>query len=65
MEIIKKARTEKRDSLTEIEAKEVFTAYGLPVTKVKISTSEDQAVSIAKDIGLPYCNENCFTRYFT
>ena len=53
LEIIKRARAEKRDSLTEIEAKEVFSAYGLPVTKVKISTSEEQAVSIAKEIGYP------------
>jgi len=53
LEIIKRARIEMRDSLTEIEAKEVFSAYGLPVTKVKISTSEEQAVSIAKEIGYP------------
>jgi len=53
LEIIKRARVEKRDTLTEIEAKEVFSAYGLPVTKVKISISEEQAVSIAKEIGYP------------
>lgn len=51
--IIQKARSENRDSLTEIEAKEVFAAYGMPVTKVKISTSEDRAAIIAKEIGYP------------
>jgi acetate---CoA ligase (ADP-forming) len=51
--IIAKARTENRDSLTEIEAKAVFAAYGLPVTKVKLSTSEQEAVEIAKEIGYP------------
>jgi len=39
--------------LTEIEAKGVFAAYGMPVTKVKISTSEEEAVAIAKEIGFP------------
>jgi acyl-CoA synthetase (NDP forming) len=53
LEIINKTRAEKRDSLTEIEAKEVFSAYGLPVTRVKISTSEEQAVLIAKEIAYP------------
>lgn len=52
-QIIEKARAEQRDTLTEIEAKDVFAAYGLPVTKVKLSTSEDQAVAIAKEIGFP------------
>ena len=51
--IIEKARSENRDSLTEIEAKAIFNAYGMPVTKMKISTSEEEAVKIAKEIGLP------------
>ena len=53
MAIIEKARSEKRDSLTEIEAKAVFGAYGMPVTKMKISTSEEEAVAIAKEVGFP------------
>ena len=53
MEIIDKARREKRGSLTEIEAKGVFSAYGLPVTKVLLSTNEDEAVEFAKKIGFP------------
>jgi len=53
MEVINKARSENRNALTEIEAKEIFSAYGMPVTKVKLSTSEDEAVSFAKEIGFP------------
>lgn len=51
--IIEKARGENRDALTEIEAKGIFSAYGMPVTRVKISTSEEEAVKIAKEIGYP------------
>lgn len=51
--VIKNARSDNRESLTEIEAKEVFAAYGMPVTKVKLSKNEDQAVEIAKEIGYP------------
>lgn len=53
MDIINQARSEGRNALTEIEAKGVFAAYGMPVTKVKISTSEEEAVAIAKEIGFP------------
>ena len=53
MEVINKARSENRNALTEIEAKEIFSAYGMPVTKVRLSTSEDEAVSYAKEIGFP------------
>ncbi len=51
--IIAAARAEGRDSLTEIEAKEVFAAYGMPVTKTYLSRSEDQAVKMAAEIGYP------------
>jgi len=50
---IAKARAAGRDSLTEIEAKEVFKAYGLPVTKTMLSTSEDEAVALANKVGYP------------
>lgn len=51
--IIEKARKDSRDSLTEIEAKQVFEAYGLPVTSTFLSKSEDEAVTLAKKIGFP------------
>ena len=53
LEIIAKARADGRDSLTEIEAKEVFKAYGLLVTNTQLSKSEDEAVVLAKKVGFP------------
>ncbi|HEX9018578.1 MAG TPA: acetate--CoA ligase family protein, partial [Anaerolineaceae bacterium] len=53
LKIIRAARADKRDSLTEIEAKEVFRAYGLPVTATKLARTEDEAVSLAQAIGFP------------
>ncbi|HZU86968.1 MAG TPA: acetate--CoA ligase family protein, partial [Anaerolineaceae bacterium] len=53
LQIIDKARADGRDSLTEIEAKQVFSLYGLPVTKTALSRSEDEAVKIAKETGFP------------
>ncbi len=52
-EVIRKARADGRDSLTEIEAKEVFSAYGMPVTSTELAKTEDQAVALAKKIGFP------------
>ncbi len=51
--VIAGARATGRDSLTEIEAKQVFEAYGLPVTKTYLAKSEDEAVALAKKIGFP------------
>ena len=53
LEVINLARNDGREALTEIEAKQVFDAYGLPVTRSKVATSEDKAVSFAKKIGFP------------
>jgi acetate---CoA ligase (ADP-forming) len=53
MEIISKARADGRDSLTEIEAKQVFGLYGLPVTSTLLAKTEDEAVALAKQIGFP------------
>ena len=53
LEVVAKARAEGRASLTEIEAKQVFKAYGLPVTDTQLSKSEDEAVALAKKVGFP------------
>ena len=53
MKVIDAARADGRDALTEIEAKQVFAAYGLPVTKTQLAKSEDQAVELAQTIGYP------------
>lgn len=51
--IIAKAREDGRTSLTEIESKKIFRAYGLPVVRTEIATSEEQAVALAEEIGYP------------
>ena len=53
LDVISKARKEGRDALTEIESKQVFSAYGLDVTHAKIATSEEEAISFAEEIGFP------------
>ncbi len=52
-DIIAKAREKGRTALTEVEAKEVFAAYGLPVTATELASSEDEAVEFAERIGYP------------
>jgi acetyltransferase len=52
-EIIRSARAHGRLSLTEIEAKQAFAAYGLPVTKTALARSEDEAVALAAGMGYP------------
>ena len=52
-EIIAKARKAGRNALTEVESKQVFAAYDLPIAITKLAKSEQEAVDIAKDIGFP------------
>lgn len=53
LKIIAAARADGRSSLTEIEAKKVFEAYGLPTTKIGLAKSEDEAVTLCEQIGYP------------
>jgi len=53
LDIIAKARADGRDSLTEIEAKQVFSLYDLPVTATDLAHSEDEAVQLAVKTGFP------------
>jgi acetyltransferase len=53
LEVIARARADKRDSLTEIEAKEVFKAYGMPTTAIGLAKTEEEAVTLGKKIGFP------------
>ncbi len=50
--IIAKVRAEGRE-MTEIEAKGIFRAYGLPVAQTILATSEEEAVKLAAQIGYP------------
>ena len=52
-QIIDRVRKTRRTLLTEIESKELLTAYGIPAVATKIATTEEQAVEIAKKIKGP------------
>lgn len=51
--VIARARQDGRSSLTEVEAKQVFEAYDLPVAKTVLAGNEAEAVDLAKKIGFP------------
>jgi acetyltransferase len=53
LKIINHARAEGRNALTEIEAKDLFALYGLPITATKLARTEDEAIRLAKEIGFP------------
>jgi len=52
-QIIANARMHKNSSLTEIESKKIFRAYGMPVAMTELATTEDEAVQLAEQIGYP------------
>jgi len=51
--IFKIAQDEGRNFLYEHEAKELCGHYGMPITAIKIATSEDEAVMYSDEIGYP------------
>jgi acyl-CoA synthetase (NDP forming) len=53
LEIIKKAKTQKRTALTEAEAKEVLKKYGIPVVEEKVVKTIAETEIAAKEIGYP------------
>jgi len=53
LEIIKKAREEKRAVLTEIEAKQILTEIGINCTDTRLATSKKEAVELSGTIGYP------------
>jgi acyl-CoA synthetase (NDP forming) len=52
-EIFKVAEDEERNFLYEHEAKKLFSLYDMPVTKIHVAESEDEAVEAANKIGYP------------
>ena len=52
-QIIDRARKAQRTLLTEIESKQLLTAYGIPTVETKIAKTEEEAVGLAKEIGGP------------
>ena len=51
--IIEQARSEGRSVLSEVEAKELLAAAGIPVIEAQLATTADEAATIAGDIGYP------------
>jgi len=52
-QIFKDASREGRTILLEPEAKTICMEYGIPVTKFKVATSEENAAKYAREIGFP------------
>jgi acyl-CoA synthetase (NDP forming) len=52
-EIFKVAKAGRRDFLYEHEAKKLCSLYGLPVTKIKVTSTEEEALDAAREIGYP------------
>jgi acetyltransferase len=52
--IIQKARDDGRNAMTELEAKQVFAAYGLPIAESHLARTEDEAVRIARKMPGPW-----------
>jgi acyl-CoA synthetase (NDP forming) len=53
MNIIEQARAEGRTILTEIEAKQMLEAAGVPVSPARLAKTKDEAAEIAADLGFP------------
>src|SRR5437764_5312343 len=52
-QILDKAKTEGRSSLTAPEGKAVCDAYGIPVPKEGVATSASDAANLAQSLGFP------------
>jgi len=53
IEIIEKAKSQKRTTLTEAEAKEVLKQYGVPVVEEKVVNTIEEAEATAEKMGYP------------
>jgi acyl-CoA synthetase (NDP forming) len=51
--LIKKARSEGRDVLTEMESKQLLRSLGIRTTVMKLATSKQEAVDQSREIGYP------------
>ncbi|HVU69447.1 MAG TPA: acetate--CoA ligase family protein, partial [Ktedonobacteraceae bacterium] len=52
-QVITSAYQEKRTLLTEVEAKRLLAAYGIPVVETQVATTEEEAVACAQAAGYP------------
>jgi acetyltransferase len=51
--ILREAREQGRNLLTEYESKQLLAAYGIPTVETRIATTEEEAVTAADEIGYP------------
>ena len=51
--IVGQALDDGREWLNEVEAKQILSAYGVPICETRTVTSVDEAVSAAEDLGYP------------
>jgi len=51
--IIKNVRKQDRTILTELESKQLLSAYGIPTVETRVARTEDEAVKVADEIGYP------------
>ncbi len=52
-QMIQRARKQGRALLTELESKQLLSLYGIPTVDTRVAPSEDEAVTIASELGFP------------
>ena len=52
-EIIERARKQGRSQLSEVEAKQLLGAAGIPVIETRLATTKEEAAAIAGELGYP------------
>ncbi|MBW2616939.1 MAG: GNAT family N-acetyltransferase [Deltaproteobacteria bacterium] len=57
--IVTRALSKKQPFLTEIESKEILSAYGIPVNRTGEAASAEEAVHMAQQIGYPVAMKIC------
>lgn len=57
--IIQQARVRQRLLLTEVEAKTLLSAAGVPVVEAKLASTSEEAVTLARAIGFPVALKIC------
>jgi acetyltransferase len=58
-QIIRTALAADRKALDEHQAKQLLAAYGVPVTREELATTEDEALDAARRIGFPVAAKAC------
>ncbi|GAG50640.1 unnamed protein product, partial [marine sediment metagenome] len=53
IEIIDRAKSEGRTILTEVESKQILGEAGIPIAGAQLAASREEAVTVARQIGLP------------